>query len=76
MSRFIIYPGMDVHKGSITIAVLPEDTAAPTRVDRIPNDLPKLQRFLRRLNEHGELHSCYEASGVGYVLHRALRVGV
>ena len=44
MSRSIIYLGMDVHKESITIAVLPEAAAAPTRVDRIPNDLPKLQR--------------------------------
>ncbi len=73
MSRFIIYLGMDVHKESITIAVLPENASAPTRLDRIPNDLPRLQRFLRRLNEKGELRSCYEASGAGYVLHRALR---
>lgn len=40
----IIYLGLDVHKESITIAVLPADAAAPDRVDRLPNDLGKLRR--------------------------------
>lgn len=72
MSRSIIYLGMDVHKESVTIAVLPAGAAAPTRVDRLPNDLAKLHRYLRRLTEEGELRACYEASGAGYVLQRAL----
>lgn len=72
MSRSIIYLGMDVHKESVTIAVLPAGAPAPTRVDQLPNDLPKLHRYLRRLAEQGELHACYEASGAGYVLQRAL----
>jgi hypothetical protein len=37
-ARSIIYLGMDVHKESITIAVLPESAKAPTRLDRVPND--------------------------------------
>lgn len=45
----IIYLGMDVHKGSITIAVLPEGAKSPTRVERMPNDLTKLKRFLDRV---------------------------
>ncbi len=53
MSRCIIYLGMDVHKESITIAVLPENAAATTRVDRIPNYLPKLQRFSPPLERAG-----------------------
>ena len=69
----IIYLGMDVHKDSITIAVLPMGTKAPTHLDRLPNELPKLKRYLERLARQGELRSCYEASGAGYVLHRALR---
>jgi len=44
MSRRIITLGMDVHKESITLAVLPEHASAPTRVDRLPNDLAKLRR--------------------------------
>ena len=69
----IIYVGMDVHKDSITIAVLPTTAKPPTRLDRLPNDLSKVKRFLDRLAREGELRCCYEASGAGYVLHRALR---
>jgi transposase len=72
-ARSIIYLGMDVHKDSITIAVLPEGATAPTRVERLPNELPKLKTWLERLARGGELQACYEASGAGYVLHRALR---
>ncbi len=72
-ARSIIYLGMDVHKESITIAVLPGDATAPTRVDRLPNDLLKLKRWLERVASRGELRACYEASGAGYVLHRAMR---
>ena len=67
---------MDVHKESITIAVLPGEAKAPTRLDRLANDLPKLKKWLDRTARDGELRACYEASGAGYVLHRAARVGV
>jgi transposase len=73
MSRSIIMLGMDVHKDSITLAVLPDGAPAPTRLDRLPNDLAKLHRYCDRLAEEGELRACYEASGAGYVLHRAMR---
>ena len=72
-ARSIIYLGMDVHKDSITIAVLPATAKTPTRLERLPNDLAKLKRFLDRAARDGELRACYEASGAGYVLHRALR---
>ena len=71
-TRSIIYLGMDVHKESITIAVLPDGAKTPTRLDRLPNDLPKLKKWLDRVARDGELRACYEASGAGYVLHRAL----
>jgi transposase len=66
-----IYLGLDVHKDSVTIAVLPDGAIAPTRVERLPNDLAKLRRFCERLRDQGEVRACYEASGAGYVLHRA-----
>jgi transposase len=72
-ARSIIYLGMDVHKDSITIAVLPAGVKTATRLERLPNDLSKVKRFLDRLAREGELRACYEASGAGYVLHRALR---
>lgn len=43
----MIYLGMDVHKDSITIAVLPGLARTPTRLERLPNDLPKLQKLAR-----------------------------
>jgi transposase len=64
---------MDVHKESITIAVLPEGAKSPTRLDRLPNDLPKLKKWLERAARDGEIRACYEASGAGYVLHRAMK---
>jgi transposase len=70
--RPIICLGMDVHKESITIAVLPAGAKAPTRLDRLPNDLPKLKKWLERVARDGEIRACYEASGAGDVLHRAL----
>ena len=68
----MIYLGMDVHKDSITIAVLPGSAKTPTRLERLPNDLPKLQKWIARVARDGEIHACHEASGAGYVLHRAL----
>ena len=64
---------MDVHKDSITIAVLPEAATTPTQLDRLPNDLPKPKRWLDRFARGVDLNACYEASGAGYALHRALR---
>lgn len=49
MSCSTLHLGMDVHKESVTIAVLPDNAAAPTRVERLPNDLLKLKRFIDRL---------------------------
>ena len=71
-ARSMIYLGMDVHKDSITIAVLPASAKTPTRLERLPNDLPKLKKWIARVAREGEIHACYEASGAGYVLHRAL----
>jgi transposase len=73
MSCSTLYLGMDVHKESVTIAVLPGDAAAPTRVERLSSDLVKLKRFVDRLAETAEIRACYEASGAGYVLQRAMR---
>ena len=67
-----IFLGLDVHKESVTIAVLPSDAAAPTRVDKLAYDLKKLHRYLEKLGPVASLRACYEASGAGYVLQREL----
>ena len=69
-ARPIIYLGMDVHKESITIAVLAEGAKSPARLDRLPNDLPKLKKWRERVTRDGEIRACYEASGAGNVLQR------
>ena len=63
---------MDVHKDS-TIAVLPGAAKAPTRLERLPNELQKLKKWMDRVARDGEFQASYESSGAGYVLHRALR---
>ena len=57
-SRPIIYLGLDVHKDSVTIAVLPADASAPTRIDQYPNDFAKLRRVCERLTKNGTLRAC------------------
>ncbi|HEV2644365.1 MAG TPA: transposase [Candidatus Elarobacter sp.] len=71
--RSMIYLGMDGHKDSIPIAVLPAAAKTPTRLDRLASDLPKLKRWTDRVARDGELRIWYEASGAGYVLHRAIQ---
>ncbi len=58
----IIYLCLDVHKDSVTIAVLPADATAPTRIDTYPNDFAKLRRVFERHAKDGEIRACYEAS--------------
>ena len=65
-----IFLGLDVHKESVTIAVLPADASGPTRVDKLPYDLRKIRRYVERLGPAESIRACYEASGAGYVLHR------
>jgi hypothetical protein len=72
-ARTSIYLGMDVHKDSITIAVLPGAAKVLTRLDKLPNELPTRTKWMDRIARDGESQACYEASGAGYVLHRVLR---
>lgn len=73
MSVSKIWVGMDVHKESVMVSAFGEDADEPMVEKRLPNEGRKLRRFFDRLGrEGGEIAACYEASGAGYVLHRAL----
>jgi hypothetical protein len=61
----IIYLGLDVHKDSITLAVLPGDAPTPTRLDRLPNDLVKLKHRLDRLAREGSCGHATKPVGPG-----------
>lgn len=71
MQQSTIWVGLDVHKESVTAAVL-ESSATRAEVVRLPGDLQKVRRFFRRLGARGVVRACYEASGAGYVLQRRL----
>lgn len=54
-----LYVGMDVHKDTIVVAVLPEDASEPERCERLPNDEKKLRRYFARLAQDGDsVHAC------------------
>jgi len=67
----MIWVGLDVHKNSITAAVL-EDWSRDGEVLRLSADLNELRKLFRRLGEHGPVRACYEASAAGFVVHRVL----
>ena len=68
-----VYVGMDVHKDSVMIAVLPEGVREPTQVKRLSHDPRGLRRLLDRLAREHEVRACSAASGTGYVLERKIR---
>lgn len=66
-----IYVGLDVHAESITAAIL-EGDSQEAQVITLASDLMKVRALFRRLAEKGNVRSCYEASGAGFVLQRTL----
>jgi len=63
--------GLDVHKDTISVAILPPDRDGP-EVDRIPHDEPSVRRLVGRLGDPRLLRACYEAGPTGYDLARLL----
>jgi transposase len=63
---------MDVHQDSVVISVLPEGAEQPEEARQLPHDLARIRAHFSRLSKRGPIRACYEASGCGYVLQRAL----
>jgi transposase len=72
MAQSTLFVGMDVHQDSVMVAVLPEGAQECEEVRKLPHDLAKIRKLFARLSKRGEVRACYEASGCGYVLQRAL----
>ena len=53
-----VYVGMDVHKDTVMLAVLPEGAPEPTVVKRLPNESTRLKRWLARVSRQGEIRAC------------------
>ena len=70
----ITWVGMDAHKNSIKVAVLPPDPADPVEwtEDTTPEAVRRLARRLQRISPGG-VRACYEAGPTGYALQRQLR---
>ena len=71
-SESLIFIGMDVHQDTVTLAVFEGASKEAAVVQKLPNDLRKLRRFFDRWAKRGEIRTCYEASGAGYVLYHEL----
>lgn len=66
-----IWVGMDVHQNSITVAIYEHDSQDP-EVLRLPGEVTAVRKLFRQLSRRGAPRGCYEASGAGFVLQRAL----
>jgi transposase len=67
----LIHLGLDVHKDSISVAVLPWGQESAD-VDKIFHDEPSVRRLVARFPDPGRLRACYEAGPTGYELQRLL----
>lgn len=72
MAQSTLTVGMDVHRDTISLAVLRGGAQEPELEQRLPNDPRKVVRFFQRLGTQGRVVSCYEASACGFVLKRLL----
>jgi transposase len=69
--RGVTHLGLDVHRDSISVAILGPREEAP-EVDRIFHDEPSVRRLIARFPDPRTLRACYEAGPTGYELHRLL----
>ena len=67
----ISWVGLDVHRDSITSAVLAPERETPV-VDRWFHDEPSVRRFISGLGDPRRVRLCYEAGPTGYDLARLL----
>jgi transposase len=75
--KSIAYVGIDAHKDTHTICVLPEGSTEPFLRHTYASDKKVIQDAFRALSERYDLRCCYEASSCGFVLHRwLLEIGV
>jgi transposase len=66
-----IHLGLDVHKDSISVAILRSEEASPD-VEKIFNDEASVRRLIDRFPDRGALRVCYEAGPTGFGLYRLL----
>jgi transposase len=70
-ARGLAYLGLDVHRDTISVAVLRPGHDAP-QIERIANDEPAVRRLVARFPDPRTLPACYEAGPTGEELARLL----
>jgi transposase len=68
----VVHLGLDVHKDTISVGVLPWDREEPS-LDKISSDEEAVRRLIGRFPDRDALRVCYEAGPTGYDLARMLR---
>ena len=66
-----IHLGLDVHKDTISVGILPADQQVPD-VERIAHDEASIRRLVGRFPDPRMLRACYEAGPTGFGLARLL----
>lgn len=73
MKSMPLWVGMDVHKETIVISVLPHDAREPRTPVTIRNRPEDVRRLFTKLKKEGsEVRAVYEAGSCGYEVHRQL----
>ena len=72
MEQYRKFVGLDVHKSSIAIAVAEQGREPARFLGKIPHDLTRVLRKLRRLGPAATIQVCFEAGPTGYGLQRRL----
>src|SRR3984893_8671893 len=74
MTDLMLFVGLDVHKKTISVAVVEAAAGAVVRFyGTIANTPDSLRTLCRKLSKEGQqLHFCYEAGPCGYGVHRQL----
>lgn len=72
MEQYNTVVGLDVHKDTLTVAVLPPNAERVSQTMQIRNDPMAISQLVRRLTPHGPLAFVYEAGPCGYEVQRQL----
>ncbi len=71
MKPTTIWVGLDVHKESISVAVLDGRSEVRPTV-AVPNEPAQIRKIFTRLKKEGDVSACYEAGSCGYEVYRQL----